>query len=129
MYRADREELIWLVLAQREQLTAQAAQLARAQELLTAAEATARELMQRVGELAQRVRELEDRQPPTKPLGLAGNKLEPARAAQAKTARKRRAANQARARMVPTARVLHALECCPTAGGGWRAGASSGRAR
>ncbi|HEU5326576.1 MAG TPA: IS66 family transposase [Thermomicrobiales bacterium] len=113
LYRADRDALIQLVLAQREQLAAQAAQLARAQELLAAAEATAGELMQQVGELAQRVRELEDRPPPTKPLGLAGNTLGSARAASVKVVRKRRAANQARARMVPTARVLHALECCP----------------
>lgn len=113
LYQADRDELIRLVLAQREQLAAQAAQLARAQALLAAAEATAGQLMERVGELAQRVRELEDRQPPTKPLGLAGNKLGPPRAAPAKSARQRRPVNQARARMAPTVCEFHALERCP----------------
>lgn len=116
LYRADRDELIRLVLAQREQLAAQAAQLARAQALLAAAEATAGQLAQRVGELAERVRELEDRQPPTKPPGLAGNKLTPARAARGKQARRGRAVNRARARMTPTARVVHALAQCPACG-------------
>jgi len=116
LYRADRDELIRLVLAQREQLAAQAAQLARAQALLAAAETTAGQLAQRVGELAQRVRELEDRQPPSKPPGLAGNKLAPARSARAKQARRGRAVNRARARMTPTARVVHALAQCPDCG-------------
>ena len=62
------------------------------------------------------MRELEDRPPPTKPPGLAGNKLGPAKAARPKRARKRRAANRARARLVPTAREVHALGQCPDCG-------------
>src|SRR5215211_3247931 len=116
LYRADREELIGLVLAQREHLAAQAAQLARAQELQAAAEASAGQLAQRVGELAERVRELEDRQPPAKPPGLAGHKLAPACPVRPKQARRLRAANRARARMAPTARAVHALERCLTCG-------------
>lgn len=116
LYRADREALIGLVLAQREQLAAQAAQLARAQATLAAAEAVAGQLAQRVGELAQRVRELEGREPPTTPPGLAGNKLTPARAARPRQARRKRAVNRARARLVPTTRAVHALEQCPDCG-------------
>jgi hypothetical protein len=83
---------------------------------VAAAQATSAQLAQRVGELAQRVRELEDRPPPTKPPGLAGNKLTPAKAPPPRQARKRRAANRARARLVPTAREVHALERCPDCG-------------
>ena len=116
LYRADRDDLIRLVLARQEQLAAQAAQLAHAQALLVGAEATIAQLGQRVGELAQRVRELEDRQPPTKPLGLAGNKLTPAQSARPAQARRQRVVNRARARMAPTARVVHGLERCPVCG-------------
>jgi hypothetical protein len=129
LYGADRDELIRLVLAQREALAEQAALVAQLRAELAAAQATGAQLAQRVGELAQRVRELEGRPPPTKPPGLAGNTLGPARAARAKQARKRRAANRARARLAPTAREVHALERCPTAASRWRAGASRGRAR
>jgi len=116
LYGARRDELVALVLAQREQLAAQAAQLARAQALLVAAEATAGQLAQRVGELAQRVRELEGHQLPTKPSGLAGNKLTPPRPPAPKRARRRRAVNRARMRLVPTAREVHALAQCPDCG-------------
>ena len=68
----SREELVAVVLAQREQLAEQAAQLVQARTLLAEAQATSAHLAQRVGELARRVRELEDRQGPTKPQGLAG---------------------------------------------------------
>src|SRR4051794_38297256 len=101
LYRADRAELIAAILAQRETIAAQAA--------LVAAQAANAQLAARVGELALRVRELEERQPPTRPPGLAGNKIEPARPARPPRARKRRAVNRARARMVPTARAVHAL--------------------
>lgn len=93
--------MVEVVLAQREALAAQAANA---------------QLGRRVGELAQRVQELEGRQPPTKPPGLAGNKIEPARPAPAPRPRKKRAANRARARMAPTARVVHALPHCPDCG-------------
>lgn len=116
LYGASRGDLVALVLAQREQLAEQAAQLAHAQALLVTAEATAGRLAQRVGELAQRVRELEERQPPTKPAGLAGNRIAPARPAAPGRVRRKRASNQARARMVPTARAVHALAQCPDCG-------------
>lgn len=113
LYGASRDELVGLVLAQREALAEQAALVARLRAELAAAQATSGQLAQRVGELAERLRQLADRQPPTKPLGLAGNKLVPPRPQQA---RRKRAANRARARLVPTARAVHALDACPDCG-------------
>jgi transposase len=116
LYRADRDERIQLVLAQQEQVAAQAAQLAHAQALLLAAEALAGQLAPRVGELAQRVREGEEAQPPPRPPGLAGNKLTTARPPTPQRPRQKRVVNRARARMAPTARVVHGLERCPVCG-------------
>jgi hypothetical protein len=116
LYHADRDEMVAVIVAQRETIAEQAARLAQARALLAEAQAANAQLAARMGELALRVRELEERQPPTRPPGLAGNRIEPARPAQAKRPRKKRAVNRARVRMVPTAREVHALAQCPGCG-------------
>jgi transposase len=116
LYHASRDDLVAALLAQRELLAEQAAQLAQAQALLSEARAANAQLAERVGELARRVKELEDRQGPSKPQGLAGNKLEPARPAQPERPRKNRAVNRARLRTAPTAREVHAAAQCPACG-------------
>jgi transposase len=121
LYHADRDELIRLIVAQREALAEQTALLARQQQELVAQQALNAELTQRVGELAaanrqfeQRLGTLEGR--PSKPRGLAGNKLIPAKPATPKRARKQRRQNFARQRMLPSARIVHALDACPDCG-------------
>jgi transposase len=116
LYHASREELIGLILAQRETIAQQQAVLARQQQELAAAQATAQQLAQRVGELAARVRELEGRNGSGKPKGLAGNKLLPAKPPKPQQPRKKRGHNVARRRMVPAARVVHAVDVCPECG-------------
>lgn len=113
LYHADRDELIRVIVAQRETIAEQAALLARQQTALAEAQATNAQLAQRVGELAQRVHELEGQGGPSKPQGLAGNKLESARPTTPKLPRKQRERGHARARMVPTTQEVHALDRCP----------------
>ena len=120
VYHASRDDLIRIIVAQQETLTEQRALLARQQQLVEQ-QATNSALTQRVGELAaanrqleQRVRELEQRG--GKPRGLAGNKLVADKPTKPTQARKKRARNVARRRMLPTARVLHALDACPDCG-------------
>jgi transposase len=122
-HNASREDLIGLILAQRETIAQQQALLARQQQELAAAQATTQQLAQRVGELAARVRELEERDGSGKPKGLAGNKLLPAKPPKPQQPRKKRAHNVARRRMVPTARVVHAVAVCPACGLGLCGGA------
>ena len=106
LYTASRDDLIRLVLEQREALARQDAQLAQQQRELAAVQATAQQLAQRVGELAQRVRELEGRRP-VRP---------PDTPAPPKPPRKKRRHNAARRRMTPTAQVVHAVATCPACG-------------
>lgn len=96
LYNASREELIRIILAQRE--------------------TTGQQLAQRVGELVARVRELEERTGSSKPKGLAGNKLLPTTPPKPQQPRKKRGRNVAWRRMVPTARVVHAVDGCPACG-------------
>src|SRR6266542_2973951 len=116
LYHASREDLMRIVLEQREALAQQEALLARQQAGLAAAQATNQQLAQRVGELAARVRELEERGGGGKPKGLAGNKLLPAKPPKPRQPRKKRRYNVARRRMPPTERVVHAVETCPDCG-------------
>ena len=115
LYNASRDDLMRMVLEQRETIARQELLLARQQAELAGAQATAQQLAQRVGELAQRVRELEGRGP-DRPQGLAGNKALPATPAAARAPRKKRPHNAARQRMTPTARVVHAVDRCPDCG-------------
>jgi transposase len=114
--QATGEELLRLVLTQREALAAQAAQLARQQALIGELQATIAQQAQRIGALAQQLQDQPASSGPAKPPGLAGNKLTPAPPAQPKHPRKKRAHNTARARMVPTARLPHTLDTCPQCG-------------
>ena len=121
LYHASREELIRLVVAQREALAEQTALLARQHQQLVAQQAVNADLLQRVGELAAANRQLEQRVQvlearPDNPGGLAGNKLIPDKPAKPKPSRKQRRHNVARRRMVPTAQVIHALSTCPDCG-------------
>jgi transposase len=121
LYTASREELIRIIVVQREMLAAQTALLARQQQQLVAQQAVNADLVQRVGalaaanrQLAQQVRALEGH--PDKPRGLAGNKLIPDKPATPKRPRKQRRHNAARRRMTPPAQVIHAVNTCPDCG-------------
>jgi len=115
LYAASRDDLIRIVLEQREAFARQEALLAQQQREMATMRAANEQLAHRVGELAQRVRELEGRGPGTPP-GLAGNKLLPDTPAPPKRPRKKRAHNVARRRMRPTAQVVHAVARCPDCG-------------
>lgn len=115
LYRASRDDLIRIVLEQRETIARLEAVVVRQQGEVAAAQATNEQLAQRVGELAARVRELEA-SGSGKPRGLAGNKLVPTAPPQPKQPRRKRQHNAARRRMVPTAQVVHAVEACPACG-------------
>ena len=115
LYTASRDDLIRVVLEQREVIARLEAQLAQQQREVATVQGTAQQLAQRVGELAQRVRESEGRRP-GRPPGPAGPAPSPDTPAPPKPPRKKRRHNAARRRMAPTARVVHALEDCPACG-------------
>jgi hypothetical protein len=116
LYHATRDDLLQLVLAQREALAAQAAQLAQQQVLLGELQATVAQQAQRIGALAQQQEGRADAGGPPKPRGLAGNKLTPTPPAAPKRPRRKRAHNTARTRMPPTAQATHAADRCPRCG-------------
>ena len=81
------------------------------------------ELRATVGQLQQRIAALEARLNTRGSPGMPGNKPAATRSAPKEAARKRRPHGFARARMVPTQRVEHAVAVCPDCGthlsGGW----------
>jgi len=124
LFRASRDELIALVLAQRDriadlerQLAWQAAELADQRRLVA-------ELTARVGELlaTHEAAAGTDEAPPGSAPGMPGLKPGPAPVRPA-TERRKRAHGFGRRRMTPTARQVHAIASCPTCQlpltGGW----------
>jgi hypothetical protein len=115
LYHASRDELIALVLAQRERIADLERRLAwQAEELATLRQVVA-EQTARVGELlaAQEAGGAEgDEVPPGPPTGMPGLKPGPA-PRRPTTERRKRAHGYGRQRMAPTARQVHAVAACP----------------
>jgi transposase len=116
LYRLSREDLLALVLRQREQMTDLEREQARLRTELAAQQATVTQLQERMGAL------LAVLEPPDGAAGSAGPVrpttmpgLKPARRdpVPERQVRKRRAHGYGRRRMAPTARQVHAYARCP----------------
>jgi hypothetical protein len=105
LYRARREDLVEVVVAQREALADRDRRVAALEAELATRRATIAELTARVGELVTA----------PNPRGMPGLKP-PREETPPRRARKRRARGCARARMTPTAQQGHALAACPDCG-------------
>lgn len=117
LYHARREDLIRLVLQQRDQIIDLGQQLARQQAEVATLRATIRQLTQQMGELAQAAAApASDEEPPagsTTPRGMPGLKPASPAAPRSPGPRQRRPHGFARQRMAPTAHRVHAVERCP----------------
>lgn len=115
LYRASREELIALVLRQREQIADLEREGARLHAELATQRAEMARLTARVGVLLAALEGPPDDEGPPRPATMPGLKPASPRRAQLgpPPARKRRARGYGRRRMVPTARQPHALTHCP----------------
>jgi hypothetical protein len=117
LYRASRDDLIALVVAQRERIRDLERRLAWQDEDLAALRASVADLTARVGELlaagtAAPADDADDGDgPPAALRGMPG--LKPAAAARPPTTRRRRDRGYGRHRMTPTARCVHAIDVCP----------------
>jgi len=115
LYRASREELIALSVAQREALAAQAQEIGRLRTELAVQQAAMGQLQERMGVLLAALDPSDGDQAGTaRPTTMPG--LKPAgRGASApeRQARQRRAHGYGRRRMRPTARRVHAVARCP----------------
>jgi hypothetical protein len=119
LYHASRDDLIVLVLAQREVIARLEQQGAHQQAEMATSRATMRQLTQQVGALtlaAAAEAGPDDPDGPTRPPGMPGLKPGSTRGAPSFPSRKRRPHGFARRRMEPTARQVHALERCPACG-------------
>jgi hypothetical protein len=114
LYRATREDLIRLVLAQLEQIADLTRRLAAQQAETAEVRAVVAELTGRVGELLAAAESAAGPggEPGGPPHGMPGLKPGPASSPPAATRRKR-ARGYGRARMTPTARQIHAYARCP----------------
>lgn len=114
LYRASREELIAVILRQREQIADLAQRLGQQEAELASQRVTISQLSARVGVLLATLDPAGD-EPPPRPSGMPG--LKPARprrsSAPPPATRKRRARGYGRRRMRPTARQVHASAQCP----------------
>ncbi len=115
---ASRDDLIRLIVSQHETIARQEGLIAAQQERIAALEATVAQLTARVGELLAALAALRDETPggTGRPQGMPGLKPAPALARPPKGPRKRREQQFVRQRMVPTVRVVHALDACPICG-------------
>ena len=115
LYRTNREELIALVLRQREQLADLEQRLARQEADLATLRTTISQLTERVGALLAAVDPSLGDEPAGHPSGMPGLKPLKRRAPPAAPPppRKRRGRGYGRPRMRPTARQVHAATHCP----------------
>lgn len=114
---ASRAELIALIVSQHETITRQERIIAAQQERIAALEATVAQLTARVGELLARLDAATGGgSPPGGPQGMPGLKPATGKERLPKQPRKHRGQQFVRRRMVPTMRVIHAVEQCPTCG-------------
>ncbi len=115
LYRASRDELIALVLRQREQIADLEREQARLRAELAAQQATLGALQERVGVLLAALEPPDGDAGATRPTTMPG--LKPAGRgrgpAAGRQARKHRARGYGRRCMAPTARQVHAYERCP----------------
>jgi len=114
---ASRDDLIRLIIAQHETIAQQERTIAELRGVIAALAATVAQLTVRVGELLARLDATTGDDAPTgRARGMPG--LKPAIDTQRppKKARKRREQQFVRHRMEPTARIIHALDACPTCG-------------
>ena len=124
LYRASREELIALVLRQREQLADLEQRLTRQDAELATQRAAMAHLQERVGALAALLDSAGGGDAAGRPTAMPGLKPTPrTRATPAvPRPRKRRAHGSGRNRVAPTARRVHAYDACPRCGTGLRGG-------
>jgi len=116
---ASRDELVRLIVSQHETIRRQKRVIATQQERIVALEAAVARLTAQVGELVATVETLRRGDEGTgsgRPPGMPGLKPAPAKERPPKKVRKRREQPFVRHRMAPTARVVHAVEHCPTCG-------------
>jgi transposase len=115
LYRASREELIALVLRQREQIADLEQEVARQRGELATQRAEMTRLMERVGTLLAALEPSDGDDAAPRPTTMPG--LKPARARRSSAprpaTRKRRARGVGRKRMRPTTRHVHAFTTCP----------------
>jgi transposase len=121
LYRASREEVIRLVVRQREQIAQLEQRLAQQETEQAALRATIVQMTERLGVL------LADREPEPSAAAAApttrpGLKPPPRRPPPPRAPRKRRAQGYGRKRMTPTARQVHAFRHCPHCGTPMRGG-------
>jgi hypothetical protein len=114
LFRASREELITLVLHQREQIAELEQRLARQEAELASQRAAMTRLTERVGVLLAALEPTDRDDPTPRPTSMPG--LKPAslrRSPPPPRTRKRRTQGYGRRRLRPTARQVHALAHCP----------------
>jgi transposase len=114
LYRSGRDDLIALIVAQREQVAALERELGRVQATLARQQGELARLTARVGELLAALEPPDGDGAPPRPSAMPG--LKPAATGQVPAPaapRKRRGHGYGRKRMVPTARQVHALSHCP----------------
>jgi len=124
LYRASREELIALILRQREQIADLEQEVGRLRAELATQRAELTRLTERVGELLAALAGPEGDDAAPRPTTMPG--LKPAAKRRtpppAPAARQRRARGYGRRRMRPTARQVHAYAQCPHCHTGLRGG-------
>lgn len=123
LYRVSPEELIALVLRQRERIGELEQEVARLRAELATQRAEMTRLTERVGTLLAALEPSADVEGAPRPTTMPGLKpVGTGRAAVQPHGRTRRARGYGRRRMAPTARQVHAIASCPHCGTGLRGG-------
>lgn len=113
LYRASREELIRLIMRQREQIAELEREQARLRGELAAQRTALEQVQARVGALLALLDPAGDDQVPARPTTMPGLQPAPRRPSPARVPRKQRLRGSGRRRMRPTARQVHAFTQCP----------------
>jgi transposase len=113
LYRASRDELIALVVRQREQIADLEQEVARLRAEVATQRAEMTRLTERVGVLLAALEEPDGEEPTPRPTTMPGLKPAPRRPSPPPSPRKRRARGYGRRRMRPTRRQVHAVARCP----------------
>ena len=122
LYRASREELIALVLRQRERIADLEREQTRVRGELATQQAAIVALQERVGALVAALDPPDGGAAPARPTAMPGLKPGKDRRARRPHPRRRRAHGFGRPRMRPTARQVHAVDRCPHCGEAPRGG-------
>jgi transposase len=113
LYRASRDELIALVLAQREALATQGQEIARLRAEVVVQQATLVQVQERLGALLAAGDPPDGAAGAARPTTMPGLKSARRAPVPERQVRKRRARGYGRRRMRPTARRVHAVARCP----------------